>query len=127
MRIDHIVGVDDPDDFGIGSGLRDREPERRGLKSLEVLNANELEARAATAANAPAFSAAGWSGLPPPIASKRTFSLTSKNPNAVTAKPVRIQARKVRSLAAWSVYLAIIESPRTTRMRRRADQGDHRK
>ena len=50
LRIDHIVSVDDADDLGIGSGLRHREPERRGLESLEVFYVYELEARAELAA-----------------------------------------------------------------------------
>ena len=50
LRIDHIVRVDDADDLGIGGGLRHREPERCGLESLEVLDAEELEARTKFAA-----------------------------------------------------------------------------
>src|SRR6202035_5956434 len=42
--IDHIVGVDDPDDLGIISGLRHRQPKRRGLEYLEILDAEKLEA-----------------------------------------------------------------------------------
>src|SRR3974390_3080823 len=44
MRINYIVCVDDTDNFGISRGLCERKPQRSSLESLEVLDANKLEA-----------------------------------------------------------------------------------
>ena len=55
--IDHIVGVDDADDLGLGCGLRHREPKCRGLEPLQVFDAQKLETRTE-------FTAARLDGLP---------------------------------------------------------------
>src|SRR6267378_254568 len=78
-----------------------------GAASCDDGNSNHHHCKsgiaAAAATNVPALSARRWGGLPLPTTSTRTSSLTRKKPNAATARPVRIQARKVRSFAAWFV------------------------
>jgi hypothetical protein len=46
------------------------------------------------------------------------LNFSTTKPNAITAIPVRTQARKVRSLAAWSVKLRIIMGSRVARQQR---------
>src|SRR5229473_1054917 len=75
----------------------------RAMMAIPIATIASPAYRVATATTAPASCAGRWGMLPPPTASTKTFSLMRKNPNAATAKPVRIQARKVRSFAAWFV------------------------
>jgi beta-lactamase class A len=42
------------------------------------------------------------------IVAMKRLNFSTTNPKATTAIPVRTQARKVRSLAAWSLYPRIM-------------------
>ena len=46
VGFDHVVGIDDADDFGVGRGVRERDAQRAGLKAGEILDPDEFEALA---------------------------------------------------------------------------------